>query len=388
MLHNHQVFGQRDYEESFAIDLAGLDIKNALNKISDSSGYYFAFVEGISIELNDDALINYDEITLNQLLIKLTHETEVKYLFRQNQIILKKRKKKVSKKYLTGQVFDSDTQEPLPYCAIELKKKYKGTIADYNGKFKILLNEIEQIDTLLISSLGYAFKEIPFAEITNLDSLIIQLPVKQIVFRPVTIVNSKYKELSVGETGKKSQGEMYVDTNGQQTALYIDNQNQQQGKIEKLTYYLSHKGNINAPFRVHIYAVDDNNGGPGKDLLEQFVIAKPRIDKGWYELDILAFDINIPENGFYVAMEGVFPDNPESIVDLKVIDKKKKRGLRKKKANFIKILSYGQRLGFKKAKKNLTWHYSLSGNWFQLERQSFNVMIGAELLVEPKSAIE
>ncbi len=381
--------GQISYDQSFSIDLTSRKITEALSIISDSVDCFFAYKSGIPNELNKSALLKYDEISLNELLISLTDGTRIIYLFRGNQVILKRKVVEKTQKYLTGVIREVNSKQTIPYASVEIKHKYKGVVSDYQGNFKLPLKDISDSDTLLFSSLGYQRQEYVFTQLKLNDSLEINLSSESIQMKEIAIVFPNFLDKRVGEDAKKPHGEMYLDTQGQQTAFYIDNSDQLKGKIERLIYYLSRKGNVNAPFKVHIYSVDQYTGEPGKDLLNEFVVAKPNIVNGWFELDILLLDIDIPKNGFYIGMEGIFPDRLAIYQTGGILAKersKKRRG--KKRDIYLSELSYGQRLGFRKAKKNLTWHYSPSGKWFQLKKQSYNVMIGAKLLIEPKNKNE
>jgi len=49
------------------------------------------------------------------------------------------------------------------------------------------------------------------------------------------------------------------------------------------------------------------------------------------------------------------------------------------------VISYGQRLGYTKSRKNNnTWHYSLDHTWFQLRKQLFSIMVAADIMVYEK----
>ena len=373
------LFGQSVGEKKLSLNLKGVSIDEAMKIISDSTGLYFAYGNEIPDRLNSTGLRNYKATLLTTILSELTLATNVEFLFIQDQIVLREKHQFKQTEYIVGQIFDEDSGRKIPYSTIEIKGKNKGVVANYEAAFKLNIEQAGPEDTLLISSIGFQKKEIAFKDVDVDDSLKVFLAMKIYSIPPVIIMGNGFEKISVGEKSKKSQGEMYLDTHGQQTALFIENKDKLTGKIEKIRFFLSEKGNTHAPFRIHIYLKDSATGEPGKDLINNFLVVKPEIIRGWYEVDVFEYDINIPWDGFFVAIEGVFPDDPEYIIRNK---EQSIEGIRKTKDVIIRMLSYGQRIGFRKSKENLTWHYSLSGKWFQLKKQSFNVMMGAKLLID------
>lgn len=375
---------ERKLVSVFQVDLTDKSPEAALNEVSAASGYYFAYEVNMPALLNRSAFRYHDKISITDLMEAMTADTPLRYFILKDQVILQPAPQKKSTAYLIGKIVDDSTKVVIPYATVEIKSRNIGVVADFRGRFKLSLKELLPADTLLVSSMGYQKRFFLPAELVTGDSMIVQLQERTFMQREVKVEDSRYVSQSLGVRSAKSQGETYVDTHGQQTALFFNNDAGWTGKIEKIRYFLSPKGNTHAPFRVHIYAPATAGNGPGDDLITSFLVVKPDIIRGWYEVDVFEFEIDIPEGGFYVALEGVFPNNPGEL--MQSIDQQalKGPGLKKRKDQMIRLLSYGQRIGFRKSRENLTWHYSLSGTWFQLERQSFNVMMGAQLLVEPQ----
>jgi len=94
---------------------------------------------------------------------------------------------------------------------------------------------------------------------------------------------------------------------------------------------------------------------------------KPNIKSGWFRVDLSDYDITVPKEGFFVAIEGVYPN----------LDSQE---MKTQKSSFPNTISYGQRLGYNKKRGKNTWHYSLTHTWFQVTDKNYNVMISAEIL--------
>jgi hypothetical protein len=269
---------------------------------------------------------------------------------------------------------------PLPYVSVSLAGINAGAIADHNGHFEIEAEYTgNKSEVLVFSSMGF-----------QRDSLIIKRgKCEEIVFLmkpkaypvPEVIVHVReYITEKLGNTRDHQAGSLYLDTHGQQTALYVKNRKRKKGQIISVEYYLSDEGNTDAPFRVRIYEAD-SNGMPGIDIIEDALVVKPHGEKGWYSLDIKKLQLDIPETGIYVAIEGVFPDDYEQyfgeseFIDLANQDKKQNST----------SLAYGQRIGYNRKCRKDTWHYSMSKVWFQLDKQAFGVMIATVVKYEKEN---
>jgi hypothetical protein len=57
--------------------------------------------------------------------------------------------------FISGVVFDQDTDEPIAFANVGVKRKFIGTVTDSTGYFLIDLNTLTNNDTIEISSLGY-----------------------------------------------------------------------------------------------------------------------------------------------------------------------------------------------------------------------------------------
>ncbi|HMS52317.1 MAG TPA: carboxypeptidase-like regulatory domain-containing protein, partial [Chitinophagales bacterium] len=59
---------------------------------------------------------------------------------------------------ITGKISDALSADPLTGAAVKIKGTTKGTIADFNGNFKLMVSEA---DILIISFVGYQTVEMP-----------------------------------------------------------------------------------------------------------------------------------------------------------------------------------------------------------------------------------
>ena len=70
---------------------------------------------------------------------------------------------------------------------------------------------------------------------------------------------------------------------------------------------------FNAPFRVIIYA--NNSGLPGKNLLNTDIEFIAKKKNAWNEIDMSNYYFEVPETGFFVAVEWIANDKYKKIQD-------------------------------------------------------------------------
>jgi hypothetical protein len=361
-----------------------LTIQETLEYISNLTGIRFAY-SSVSIDDNQRISLSFENATLENLLNKLCTIAGLKYSKIGNQVLLKKEIPGSTKFILTGNIVEQDSITPISYATVSLTGKQKGTVSDINGLFEIEISNENLSDTLLFSFMGYESLKIPVADYQLFNDNLIVL--KETVFEiaPAKISSRDFKKINMGNNRNIPSGSLYMDTNGQQVALFVENEKKVNGKILCLNYYLSSSGNTDAPFRVRLYSVDTVSGSLGDDLIDDMIVVKPDIKKGWYSVDVRKLDIMVPENGFYIAMEGVFPNDYDfyagdgDFVDLTTGDKEMETDVP------VSII-YGQRLGYSRRRKDKdnTWHYSLSHTWFQLKKQPFGIMVSADIQIRRK----
>ncbi|MBN2485392.1 MAG: carboxypeptidase-like regulatory domain-containing protein [Bacteroidales bacterium] len=360
--------------ENISITLKDGSLHNALQQISDLSGVRFAYRQSILEGKQAKAVIFNG--SLETLLNKLILKNGLCYTFQNRQIII--HTQCLPKFYtISGTIYDT-AMNPLPFVSVSVAGQNAGTIADIQGYFEI---EAEitgtNTETLVFSSMGYLRDSIIVEAGKNQQVHIIMEP-KTYFVPEVVVTHGGYFTQKIGNTRDREIGSLYLDTHGQQTALYIENRKKKSnGQLISVQYYLSDEGNTDAPFRIRIYYAD-SLGMPASDIIEDAIVVKPSGGKGWFSLKIDNQVVNMPENGLFIAIEGVYPgdfeelDGASGFIDIGKTDGKINPN----------NLSYGQRIGYNRKCRKETWHYSLSKVWFQLPKQSFGVMIAAVVKYE------
>ena len=322
--------------------------------------------------------VSKEEISLEDVLHEVFLDTEIGFSIYSNHVVLYKIESEPERIKIKGQVISQKEGNGIPYATIEIKGKMKGTISDINGLFELEVAAEFLNDTLLVSSMGYVSRNLPVSHFQNNNYYRLYLEDKIYEINNINIYPEKMEEQIVGNSGTIPKGSMYLDTHGQQTAMFIENSKKIEGVLAGVRYYLSKKGNTEAPLRIHIYSTDTLTGKPLDELLPQMVVVKPSTGKGWMSVNLLEFDIQVPQEGIFVGIEGVFPDDQLEFYDN--YEYENQINEEKYDQHILDKISYGQRIGYNFKGKNITWHYSITNTWFKIDKKHFNVMIDARIL--------
>jgi hypothetical protein len=288
---------------------------------------------------------------------------------------------------LAGQILSASDSLAISYATLSLKGKSIGTISDYKGIYQWEMSEKYKNDTVIISSMGYNRKYLTVKELMTYNSAFLFLEENSIEIDTVFVRNIKYIIDNLGNKGNRPSGSIYLDTHGQQTGLFIENKTGIEGDLIAISVYLAEEGNLTAPFRLRIYSVDSLNRIPVDDIVEDILIVKPEGEKGWFDIDVSQYKLTFPENGVFIGVEGIFPNEYEYYAESNEFIDIKNKTL-ESPINSHESLSYGQQIGYNRRFSDKTWHYSLSHTWFQLRKQQSGVMIKASVKYEKQKRIK
>lgn len=369
-------------EKRITITLNNVPMEEAIEKIAEAAAIHVSYPGNLFADCAPASLYEQDQLLLT-VLNKLLTPYKIAYTVHAGQLILFPKRTMVIKEYtIKGTICDEATQTPIAYATLQVKGKSKGVVADHEGYFELTLTEMELSETLTASHLGYERYNIEAGALLSETDVKLVLKEKPVAIDPITVTVAKprQKEKTVGNRHWLTAGSIYLDTHGQQIVLYIDNDKQANGYIRKVSYYLSDKGNTEAPFRVRILGVDSLTQAPEKDLMPEILVVQPPANTdGWFDVDLSEYRIHIPSNGFYVGMQGVFPNDYSFYAGNSDFIEIGKRTGRKENGFAPRSIHYGQRVGYSDKKGRNTWHYSLSHQWFQMEKHNYNIKISAEI---------
>jgi hypothetical protein len=161
-----QILRAQDGRKVYSIHLEETTLREVFNQLEMQSGLSFSY----SGRVVDDQLIRSfhgDELSLEDLLTKLFRDQKIEFMFVEEQIVLKRRRRKhisntkedvenspLAAQYtINGFVRDYSTGEILIGATIAVNNGSEGAISNRYGFFSLTLNK--PVDSLLCSYIGY-----------------------------------------------------------------------------------------------------------------------------------------------------------------------------------------------------------------------------------------
>ncbi|GAA4327705.1 hypothetical protein GCM10023149_31260 [Mucilaginibacter gynuensis] len=212
---------------------------------------------------------------------------------------------------MKGEVKDSQDSSKIAYATVSLLNANRAVSTETTGLFQLLVPKYSQIDTLLVSALGYKTILIPVSIFEKNPTIILEKKAHQSTFKKYT--KSKQKEIL--NKFNASETNFYVglskyrhNFNYLQIAQKLKLKHKQAQlssvNIERLVY--SEYPNLFTPkvrFRIRIYDIDPTTLGPGAELTYKSIVINESGDKDMIKVNLSDYDIQIPSDCFFVAVE-------------------------------------------------------------------------------------
>lgn len=277
--------------------------------------------------------------------------------------------------FIELKILDEETGEIIPYSAAQKLNEFDAKIANHKGLMTVKVDENLREAQLVFSSMSYLNDTVLMDSILKYGVETISLRRKPYKIEAVNVKEKTWKTKKVGNKFGLALGALYLDTHGQQTAYRLENKKQKKAILSKVSVFLSPKGNVNAPFRLRIYGFNAEQNKPGKEILQEVLVFRPR-EKGWFTMDVLKYEIEFPKEGLLVAIQGIYTDEFEK-TEFEYTQTDKEQGSFEVTPQTV---AYGQRLGFTKFRGKNTWHFSQYHSWYQMKKRNYDVMISAKVL--------
>ncbi|MGK6352976.1 alpha/beta hydrolase-fold protein [Parapedobacter sp. DT-150] len=211
---------------------------------------------------------------------------------------------------LSGQVLDADSGAPLAYVNIGIKDKNIGTVSMDGGAFTLHIPEGHEHDTLTFSLVGYQLYHIPVNEARGGEPVIAKLAAKNTLLNEVVVSGRKPVERRYGIKTRNlllhfTDGMFEPDDSfeiGQLIKL-----GETPAKITSLNLYVFDTREDSATFRINFYRYAD--GRPAERLVEESILQRHALNKGWLRFDLTEYDIRL--TGAFVACLEFMPETGE-----------------------------------------------------------------------------
>jgi hypothetical protein len=174
-------------------------IYQALNQISDSIGYFFAYDSRVVYSdrrirpnITQKPLLNTLQEILGDTTLKFNVVDKHILIFRDQDLYSQQQNqsKPITTDFLSlkGRVFDSETRQPIPYATVGIPKLALGNITNQDGVFLLRIPKNIGVPSISISHVGYKTKQIPIS-IFQYDLIDIYLNTDYISIQEVIIRN-------------------------------------------------------------------------------------------------------------------------------------------------------------------------------------------------------
>jgi hypothetical protein len=204
---------------------------NALNIISRRTGYNFTYDSHL-INQENKVVLSFINERLSDVLDSILANDSLNYSVIDKYIIISKALPPVVSRldspqpavmdYISGVIVDEETGEPLPFAAISLKNKARGTVTNESGEFGLKIPGENLADTISVSFLGFVRREIPVKqalgnnftirmkrEFISIPEIIIKTQVPQeIIYKSIAAIPKNYGNAPVILTGFYREGVM------------------------------------------------------------------------------------------------------------------------------------------------------------------------------------
>ena len=211
---------------------------------------------------------------------------------------------------ISGRVTDSRTHAALPYVNIGVVGKALGTVADEQGAYTLAFQKSLAAETVRISSLGYAARNLTLAELAAQPNVAltpeavplaeVQVKGKALFRRTHTLGNTGNAEMATNTLARNSLGGQVG------TVIRL---NRRPTRILNAVFNIARSSPGQVTFRVNIYRLGADGQPTEVKLLPRDVIVTSSIVRGPITVDLSADQLVLNED-FFLAIELLKWDNP------------------------------------------------------------------------------
>lgn len=213
------------------------------------------------------------------------------------------------KSILVGELKDDQTDEPLAYAHIIFTKTKYGTTSNEQGRFFLQVDSTLLREDVRISSLGYQSKVMPSYKLSNKTTF---LSPKIEALNEVVVYDRENKNNS--RTLNPFSGKQWVGLGNfsggaypSVLARYYPNDFKGVKKLylDQVTIYFNPPYHVESKFKLRVLGVN-NDLSPAEDLLLSNLIVHSKKNQRKAKVSLSEFGIEVPEKGFYIAVEHLF----------------------------------------------------------------------------------
>jgi len=204
---------------------------------------------------------------------------------------------------IRGKVVNSKNKMAIPFATVGLINENIGTTASEEGFFQFVTIQIRNVDTLIISCIGFKTLKLPY-DFTEKADITIEITEQVTVLNEV-VVSNKNNWISVILNDFSNCGNSFITSSGFQTQLaqhfQVKEENSLLTDIKICRMSIALLDPEKTIFRVRVYDIDTLTKSPSTDLCDQIIEIKTR--SKFITLNLEKYKIHIPNKDFFVAIE-------------------------------------------------------------------------------------
>ena len=211
---------------------------------------------------------------------------------------------------IAGRITDSRTHAALPYVNIGVVGKALGTVADEQGAYTLVAQKSLETETVRISSLGYAARNLTLAELAAQPNVALTpeaVPLAEVRVKGKALFRRTH---TLGNTGNAEMAANTLGSNslGAQVGTVIK-LSRQPTRILSAVFNIARNSPGEVTFRVNIYRLGADGKPTEVKLLPRDVIVTSPIVRGPITVDLSADQLVLNED-FFLAIEMLKWTNP------------------------------------------------------------------------------
>jgi len=188
---------------------------------------------------------------------------------------------------ITGQVFDSETMESLPYVNIGIQDSKLGTVSDVDGYF--MMKSLSSEDILVVSYIGYETQKLATTGMEDTVQILLK-PIPYMIDEVKIISSSFGDELLLGVRNENGRGNSIGFGNAQLgTELGALIHIEKETFVKSANFVLNHAKGDSLLLRINMY--DYTDGTIGEKILRQNIFVKDKQRKGTYTINLEKYEI-------------------------------------------------------------------------------------------------
>lgn len=204
---------------------------------------------------------------------------------------------------LVGEIFNKDTNEPLPFCAIGIPGHSIGTVANESGVFRITVAQKFADSLIVFSQLGFKPETLTVRQAGGIHQFFLEETPREL--RMITITpraGGKAVVLGNQTTTKTVSAGFASNVLGCMMAVPV----LVKGKetlVKNLSVNVVESPFDSLIFRIRVFSMKPD-GSPGTDLLDAPVIIRSTTRQGLLTIDLRAYQLVLNQN-FFLAVEWI-----------------------------------------------------------------------------------